>query len=184
MNEKKWIEAKEYLSINGHQVDDLLFQLSSSLISYYSGNYKESAKLTLSFLNKYGDALGPGKFNFMALLLNNYRELQEYQKAVDICDEIIRFAQANNFPQDMIIGIEQAKDAMVKNINYPKTEVCVTHTGPILLKGSFDEGIYSEVLCNGKSTKVLIDTGASLSVIGDKMAKELNVRFLKKIPFY
>ncbi|MCD7929944.1 MAG: retropepsin-like domain-containing protein [Tannerellaceae bacterium] len=48
------------------------------------------------------------------------------------------------------------------------------------MKGTFDDGIYSEVLCNGKFTKVLIDTGAAISVIGNEMGKELNVRFFEK----
>ncbi|MCD7929945.1 MAG: hypothetical protein LUH15_00440 [Tannerellaceae bacterium] len=84
------------------------------MIYYYSGNYKESAKRTTAFLDKYGDALGPGKFNFMALQLNNYKELQEFPKAIDMCDDIIQFASANNFPQEMISGIQQAKEAIKK----------------------------------------------------------------------
>lgn len=50
----------------------------------------------------------------MALQLNNYKELQEFPKAIDMCDDIIQFASANNFPQEMISGIQQAKEAIKK----------------------------------------------------------------------
>ncbi|MCD7930593.1 MAG: hypothetical protein LUH15_04095 [Tannerellaceae bacterium] len=103
INGKKWIEAREFLSVNQNNVDDFLYKLASSLVYHYSGKYDQSIADVTIFLEKYADALGPGKFNFFNVLLNNYVQLQEFDKALTVYEDMIEFAKVHNFPEEFFL---------------------------------------------------------------------------------
>ncbi|MBP1593491.1 MAG: hypothetical protein H6Q12_509 [Bacteroidetes bacterium] len=178
INTGRWIDTKEYLLEHKDQITDFMQLLGSSMVNTFTNNPSEAVQNINSLINKYESQIGDQILQFYGLLLNNYDELQEYDKSVEICDKILKL---DGLYQDLINGTIQRKEWCRKRVQWPKLVVNSSNKKSTILnfkKSQNSSGILFKILCNNNRLNAIFDTGSSVTCLNKDIASRIGVRYV------
>lgn len=177
INNGKWIESKEYLNCYRDSINEFMLLVGESMINSFTNNPELAIKSINCLIEKYGNQLGNQVVQFYGLLLNNYDELQQYDKSIEICDRLI---QLEGLPLNIVEGTLQRKKWCKKLSSLPKFEVIQTNNSSSYInysKSKLTSSIIFEVQSNGKKVNAILDTGSSVISLNKEQAKRLDVKY-------
>lgn len=178
INAGRWIDTKEYLSEHKDQISDFMQLLGSSMVNTFTNNPSGAVRDLNSLLNKYESQIGNQILQFYGLLLNNYDELQEYDKSVEICDKILKL---DGLSQNVINGTIQRKEWCNKRLKWPKLIVNSSNKKSSILdfeRSKNSSGVLFKILCNNKHLNAIFDTGSSVTALSKDIASRIGVRYV------
>lgn len=180
INTGRWIDTKDYLIEHKTQIDDFMQLLGSSMVNTFTNNPSGAVLDLNSLINKYEDQIGDQILQFYGLLLNNYDELQQYDKSVEICDRILKL---NGLPKDVIDGTILRKEWCNKRSQWPKLVVDRNRRNETTAILNFEKsqnssGILFKLLCNNNHINAIFDTGSSVTTLNSNIASDIGIKYL------
>lgn len=177
INSGRWIEAKEYLNDNRDNINEFMILVGESMINSFTNNPKGAIDSINVLKEKYGSQLGDQMIQFYGLLLNNYDDLQEYDKSIAICDELMKL---EGLPENVINGTIQRKEWCEKMSMIPQLRIHQKKDKDISIKYKTSEiasSIIFNVDCNGQTVSAIFDTGSSTTALSEELAQKIGVRY-------
>jgi predicted aspartyl protease len=181
INQGKWFELRHEYQKNKDSLSEFMKLCAGGLIGYYFYDPQETVSNFEVFTDKYAEQLGASSIDFICLLAEGYAECGNYEKAAFMYNSLIG-QLTNILPKNQI---NKFKSNSIRYSFYDKKENLLS-----LVKSEgkesripveiIDGGIFFTVSSNSQEYKAIFDTGASMNIISEKVADELNMEYAEE----
>ena len=192
MQQEKWFDVQVYLSQNRDSISEMYYLVAKSFLDTYFNRPESSLTHIGALLNKYSKELG-GTFDFAILMMKNLAEVQKYDEAINILNEILR-QTGDALPQEWKDNLNMALSGF-ESVKERPTQIIFSENDQSKIPFEMQlAGIGVNSKVNGVDLQAIFDTGSSINRMSKETADRMgihsylpdtiyadNVRFLRGI---
>lgn len=180
INQGKWFELRSEYQKNKDSLSEFMKLCAGGLIGNYFYNPQETISNFEILTDKYAEQLGASNIDFICLLAEGYADCRNYERAIFMYNSLIEQLtnilppnQINKFKSNSIrySFYNKKKDLLSLVRNDEESRI------PIEIA---DGGIFLSVSSNSQEYRAIFDTGASVSILSEKVANELNIEYAEE----
>ena len=179
MNTQDWFALRTFLDKNGDSLNGFIRLCGTALVHTYFNDSRAAVNNWNELLDQYDEMLDPNaKFGYNYLLMVAYEDTGDYEKGIDICDELLKTEGLDSLMSEHIRSIRNRMSGLVQ---FPEMRIVLS--GPEASAQLIGEDDLScEMEWNGCPLPTLFDTGAQVSVLTEEMADRIGVRYVSADP--
>ena len=179
MNTQDWFALRTFLDKNGDSLNGFIRLCGTALVHTYFNDTRAAVNNWNELLDQYDEMLDPNaKFGYNYLLMGAYEDTGDYEKGIDICDELLKTEGLDSLMSEHIRSIRNRMSGLVQ---FPEMRIVLS--GPEASAQLIGEDDLScEMEWNGCPLPTLFDTGAQVSVLTEEMADRIGVRYVSADP--
>lgn len=179
MNMQDWFALRTFLDKNGDSMNGFIRLCGTALVHTYFNDSRAAVNNWNELLDQYDEMLDPNaKFGYNYLLMGAYEDTGDYEKGIDICDELLKTEGLDSLMSEHIRSIRNRMSGLVQ---FPEMRIVLS--GPEASAQLIGEDDLScEMEWNGCPLPTLFDTGAQVSVLTEEMADRIGVRYVSADP--
>ena len=174
MQQQKWFDVRDYLTQNKDSISEVFYLSAKSVLDSYS-NSPDSAIMNIGTLLNLHKLDGNASLSFALLMVNNLAQIQKYNEAIDLLNDILRQV-GGALPKSNIDNLNFWMSSLEFYKNYPYrvvlNEQSPTETDFEMLQ---NDGLGLEGKANGVKLQFIFDTGSSFNRISKETANRIGI---------
>lgn len=177
INRQEYFKLKRVLEkTDSVQVNKIVWHMANAFVGTYFYEPENAIKSISILLESYQNQIGEGNtIAMLNLLIENYANMREYNKAAQICESIVKQTVNNNLTHNFYKNMWNAYRAMN---GIPKQNIFFSNHHISICKDSIGLMKIPVKDANSKEYGFVFDTGAGFSVIPESLIHDFNIRII------